>query len=342
MKKESLPDSRQNVSPVFVPWNKILGHSEQIGRLRKLVAENRLPHAVLFSGPDGIGKHMVARTLAASLLCEGGAPCGTCPQCKAFLGNVHPDFWEVIPEGNAKKTIKIDAIRKMESILNRVPAQADKRIAIIDAADTMNESAANSLLKTLEEPPENTFIILVSSKPSSLLDTIRSRCMNMSFGNIDENILADALVKRGLPTETAKELAALSGGSFGCSLNLYEDGGLAVRDSAASFLDSLSAFSVFDMFEKVEEMSRMERRELSSWFSYIESILRDLLVMEVGGSDKLLFHKDLSDKLRKLAIPEPRIRALLVLVGDTELRLQANINQRLLLEGFFLRAMKNG
>ena len=188
-----------------ISWQNILGHEKPIARLRTLLAENRLPHALLFAGPDGVGKLRVAQALAAAILCEnaGERPCGRCPQCRALQQDTHPDYYELHPEGKAIKTIKIDAIRQVQTEAARLPLLAKKRVIVIDDAESMNEAAENSLLKTLEEPTGAVHFILVTRAKSSLLDTILSRCMHVGFGSIPETELARALVQRGIPEGTA-------------------------------------------------------------------------------------------------------------------------------------------
>ena len=330
-----------------IAWENILGHEEQIARLRALRAEDRLPHALLFYGPEGVGKLRVAQVLAAELLCEGEGtrPCGVCRQCRSLLQDAHPDYYEIHPEGKTAKStkmIKIETIRAMEADVERAPLQADQRVVVIDDAEKMNEAAENSLLKTLEEPKGAVHFILVTRARSSMLDTIRSRCMNVGFGGIPEMALAEALALHGIPKDAATELAALSDGSFGRALALYEGGGLTLRDDAAAFLMQLSSFTVKQVFERGTSMESWPREKLMEWFLYLGMLLRDLLVLTEDGASPLLYHKDLRERLAAClpAFPLPRIEALLVLVRAMNRRLLANVNQRLLLEGFFLRAME--
>ena len=327
-----------------ISWQSILGHEKPIARLQTLLVEKRLPHALLFAGPDGVGKLRVARALAAAILCEGDGerPCGQCQQCRALQQDTHPDYYELHPEGKAIKTIRIDAIRKVQSEAARLPLLAKKRVIVIDDAEAMNEAAENSLLKTLEEPTGAVHFILVTCAKSSLLDTILSRCMHVGFGSIPEAALAKALTMRGIPEGAAAELAALSDGSLGRALSLQENDGLKLRDDAAKFLQERAQLSVQDVFSRGASMEKMPREQLTEWFLYLGMLLRDLLVLREDGASPLLYHKDLRTELVALLsdYPERRIAALLALVRETDRRLQSNVNQRLLLEGFFLRAME--
>jgi DNA polymerase-3 subunit delta' len=198
-------------------------------------------------------------------------------------------------------------------------------------------------LKTLEEPTGAVHFILVTRAKSSLLDTILSRCMHVGFGSIPEAELARALVQRGIPEGAAAELAALSDGSFGRALELYENDGLKLRDDAAKFLRERAQLTVQDVFARGAAMEKLPREQLTEWFLYLGMLLRDLLVLYEDGASPLLYHKDLRADLAAMLedYPERRIAALLALVRETDRRLQSNVNQRLLLEGFFLRAMES-
>ena len=148
-------------------WGNILGQREPKRRLRRLLETDRLPHALLFSGPEGVGKRRTAEALAAALLCSSpaaGQPCGTCESCQAFSRGIHPDFFFVVPEavGKGARSIRIEAMRALGSALARPPELAPRQVALIDDAQRMNEAAANSFLKTLEEPTGDVVFLLVT------------------------------------------------------------------------------------------------------------------------------------------------------------------------------------
>ena len=329
-------------APFFRPWSEILGHKENIHRLRGLHKIGRLPHALLFYGAEGIGKLQVARMLAAEILCESdaGRPCGSCRQCKALLNGSHPDYYEVKPEGKAVKSICIDAIRKVQVEAARLPLLAKKRVIVIDDAEKMNETAQNSLLKTIEEPQGDVCFILVTRERSSLLDTIRSRCMNIGFGGIPREELAKALALRGIEKSEAVRLASLSDGSYGKALALREEG-TEVRKNVIGFLKKLPSFLPEDVFQYGSDMEGLPRERLADWFLHFGMLVRDMLVLSEGGDESMLYNKDEAGVMAEIlpSFPIQRIKALLALSSETNHRLQANVNQRLLLDGFFLKAM---
>lgn len=150
--------------------------------LRKPLAGDRFPHALLIIGAEGIGKHLLARALAKVLLCAASGstrpPCGSCKSCILFAAGNHPDFYEVLPEEN-KSSIGVDQVRILSANLTLTSGMGARRAAIVYPAELMTHSAANSLLKTLEEPPDGTVLILVSAHPARLPATVRSRCQTI-------------------------------------------------------------------------------------------------------------------------------------------------------------------
>lgn len=152
---------------------------------------DRLPHAMLLSGPAGLGKLMFARRLAQALLCEspdtGGDACGQCRSCRLFQAGSHPDYSPVQPVEEGK-VIKIDQIRDLCAFLGYTPQYGGYKIALLEPADRLNSNAANSLLKTLEEPPGNCLLLLVTAQPARLPATVRSRCQVMPFSPPASNI----------------------------------------------------------------------------------------------------------------------------------------------------------
>jgi DNA polymerase-3 subunit delta' len=325
-----------------INWNKIIGHSAQKEQLRTMLQEGRLPHALLFSGPDGIGKKMLGKLLAAAILCGGqDAPCGHCESCQAMRLDSHPDYYEVLPEsrGKSARIIRIEQIREMQTIASRYPILSSGRVVLIDEADRMNEAAANSLLKTLEEPEGQVTFILITSARSSLLDTIISRCMPVAFGMLPRPEMKAALMERQVPADDAAELAALADGSLGRAITLYDNGGLTLRNDALAFLEQLKRMTMEDVWTQARTKGDMEREKLIEWFLYLNMLLRDMLVLYEDGASPLLYHQDCRQRLAELLpeYPESQIFVMLSLVRETQRRLQANVNLRLQMEGFFIR-----
>lgn len=322
-------------------FSQIVGHEKEKAELQTMLREGRLPHALLFSGPDGIGKRMVAHALAAAILCGRAQPCGTCENCRAMQSGTHPDFYELQPEirGKSTRIIRIEAIRELQTIASRYPVLARQRVIIIDDADAMNEAAANSLLKTLEEPEGPVTFILVTSARSALLDTIISRCMPMAFGTLSQTETTEVLRQHDVLGPEAEKLAALADGSPGRALHLQANGGLELRDDAWQFLTKLRKFSLNDIWQTSQQMGDWSREKLGEWFLHLNMFLRDLLILQEDGGSQLLYHPDYREEMLNLlpALTNREIFAMLRLVRDLQKRLQSNVNLRLQMEGFFLR-----
>ncbi|HKJ94302.1 MAG TPA: DNA polymerase III subunit delta' [Gammaproteobacteria bacterium] len=159
----------------WLPW-----HRPAAQRLADQLAADRVPHALLLPGPEGTGKTLFGESLARLLLCRspqaGLIPCGSCRDCRLVTGAVHPDLVRVLPENPDRPVIKVDQVRRLTEFLSLSSQYGGRRIALVDPADALNTNAANSLLKTLEEPPAAVTIILITSRPGALPATIRSRC----------------------------------------------------------------------------------------------------------------------------------------------------------------------
>lgn len=183
-------------------WSNLRSHTAQMEMLRRSIRRGRLAHTYLFSGPAGIGKSLFARIFAQCLLCERTPDeeleaCGECPGCRQMKANTHPDFFYVgCPEG--KQDIPVELFKgekeKRNGLIHDLalrPMVANRRVAIIDDANRMNDEGANAMLKTLEEPPADSLLILIAENLDPILPTIRSRCQLIRFSPLPENDVAE-------------------------------------------------------------------------------------------------------------------------------------------------------
>lgn len=207
------------------PWTPLVGHERNARLWRRAALTSRLGHAYLFVGPEGIGKRRFARHVAQSLLCEGGGdafrPCGCCASCVQVAAGSHPDYLEIRrPLDRAE--LPISAMQELVAQLALKPARGRRKIAVVDDADDLNEESANCFLKTLEEPPARSLLILVSSSPDAQLATIRSRCQILRFDPLSDAEVAGVLMRIGAARtdEDALRMAALGDGSVGLAVEL--------------------------------------------------------------------------------------------------------------------------
>lgn len=200
-------------------FEKVIGNDKIKGMLSKTLEKRTTSHSYLFVGIQGIGKKMMAVELAKKILCLKQEEDNSCKSCIEFESNNHPDYMCIQPEGNS---IKIEQIRFLQKKIQEKPIIANKKVYIIDDADTMTPEAQNCLLKTLEEPPEFATIILIGSQENLFLPTIRSRCMILKFKPIEEDQLKQYMeVNYGITNLTKNRLAIFQG-SIGKAISLKD------------------------------------------------------------------------------------------------------------------------
>nr|WP_303646122.1 DNA polymerase III subunit [Candidatus Solincola tengchongensis] len=203
----------ESVNPGKVSgWDDVFGQEAAVGHLRSMLLRGDVPHALLFTGPRGVGKFTTALVMSAALLCPSGDADG-CPSCRRVAARMHPDLHLLEPEG---MNIRVERVRELESALSRKSVEGRGHVVVVDEAQSMTAEAANAFLKTLEEPLPDTHLILVSESRDSLPPTVVSRCREVRFTSIGWRELEEYLVRReGLPREEARSLGRRAGGMFG-------------------------------------------------------------------------------------------------------------------------------
>ncbi len=318
-------------------WQNIIGNSQTITHLQTLLAEETMPHALLFVGPEGIGKFLSATIIAAALFCEGEQkPCGQCKSCGQLSVKNHPDLFVLEPDG---QTIKIEQVRTLQSNIALAPYMANQRVVIIDKADCMTAQSANSLLKTLEEPTGNVVFILIAASRQKLLDTILSRCMVIDFQPIAQEVLAEALVEREIEPAVANVIARLAEGSFGKALRLLEEDGLQMRNRALRVLEQLVNPDMDVIWRESSELSELDRTKIFEVLLDLNLLFRDILVMHSDENSKLIYNIDVVAVLG-LEMEHWSVRRLLLAIGEvanTEQMLKANVNAKLAVEQLLIK-----
>lgn len=318
-------------------WEEFVGNQQTIARLQNLAALDKSPHALLFIGPEGVGKFLAATIFAKALCCENEQkPCGCCKSCQAFTSKNHPDFFVVKPEG---QTIKIEQIRKLQTDVSLAPYLADKRVVIIDKADCMTVQSANSLLKTLEEPTGNAIFILIAASRYQILDTILSRCMLVTFQPIASELLAEALQLRECDDKTANLIAKLADGSFGKALDLIEQEGLDIRNRAFNIMHQMMHCDLETFWQESRSLSEVERTNLSRILLDLNRILRDILILHSDTEGSLVYNRDLIEQLNVERERWSTRKLILAMheVDHTWQMLKSNVNARLAIEQLFIK-----
>ncbi len=242
----------------------IVGHRRQCMILSDAVDKERMASAYLFSGADGLGKKFIAIQLAKTLNClsaHNGSPCGKCESCRKINSGSHPDMLVISPKGK-ERIINVAMISDMLQRVSRKSYEGRYKIIIFDDAHRMRESASSKLLKTLEEPPPRTIMILVTSRPDKLLPTIVSRCQTINFYLLQDKEIEDFLVRvKKVPFEEARVIASFAGGRVSESLKLLSDETVRRRNAYLNYLQSAIKGDLAGLFNIVDGIDR-EFREL--------------------------------------------------------------------------------
>jgi len=328
-----------------MPFHTIIGHRSTIASLQTAAARERLAHAYLFHGEDAIGKRTTAVSFAQALLCERRSSesdldsCGVCRSCHHIDARTHPDYFFIEPDRElATPQIKIEQIRELEQQMIYRPLVGDRKICMIDDADRMTIGAANALLKTLEEPPDHSLFLLITSRPASLPATIRSRCQGLRFATPARTDVEAALIlKREMCPADARFLAMLSEGRLGEALSMDLKAVRAQQQELLELVSPNSLRSVTNVLTAAESLAKADRApETLSW---IARWIRDLLIVRVDADRDQLLNVDQVPALERDA-RQAQTDALLDLLGDieeTQRQATRHLNLHMALENILLR-----
>lgn len=317
----------------------IVGHEWAVRFLRRAVESGGVSHAYLFTGPPGVGKMTLARALAAALLCqgEGEPPCGVCRACRLVTSGNHPDL-HVVESERAGASLKIDQVRELQHQLALTPVEARWRIAILRRFEEATTSAANALLKTLEEPPPYVVLAVLARDADCLLPTIVSRCQQVPLRPLPVAVVQQALIERwGAEPEQAELLAHLSGGRLGWAVRTLTDrAALQRRAQRLDDLDRLLTASITERFRYAEKLARdpiATQETLDLWIGW----WRDVMLV-AAGADAPLTNVDRQSALRDHAhrFGVERSAAVVEALRSAADRLKRNANARLTLEVLML------
>ena len=276
-----------------MPFSGLAGHRLVRDLLRAAVVHRRVPQSLLFSGPEGVGKRTTAIALAQAINCPNtkeGDGCGRCGVCLRIERGQHADV--VLLDQGGEATIKIQALRdRVLDVAGYRPFEATRRLFIIDPADALTPQAQDALLKTLEEPPSTTILILITAYPDTLLPTVQSRCRRVRFGPLADADVARVLAERsGLSTADARALAATSGGSVGVALATRTGHAEADREAAMDLLGLVARDAPAAKLRAADRLAkhgskRRDRDALIARLAITTSLLRDLAAANAGAPD---------------------------------------------------------
>lgn len=324
--------------PLVVPWAQ--------GLWQKLVRqhqESRLPHALLLTGHTGIGKSEFAQAFAHRLLCHDPTalqPCGHCRSCELLSSATHPDLVYLHPE-EAGKAIKVDQVRELLQFLHNTAQQGGYRVVVMEPAESMNINAANALLKSLEEPGDNTLLLLVSHQPGQLMPTIRSRCQQVTFPVPAAAQASEWLAAELQQTpERAAQLLSISQGAPLKARDLFQRDLLKLRASLMTGLADLlkgrtSAVALAETLHKDDLVQLLE------WF---HSLLVDIARLQADADRQVVSNADMLKMLNAVA-KKTTAGKLYTLIDQLQaerisLMERHNPNRQLLLETLLLGWVK--
>ncbi len=294
-------------------FRSLFGHRRLLALLSRAIARDTLPPALLLAGPPGVGKRRVAMAIARAINCLEPQStseferdsCGKCASCRRIERGVHPDV--IVIEPGENRSIKIEAVRDVIDRASYRPFEARRRVVIIDEAEALVPAAQNALLKTLEEMPAASIVVLVSSIPDALLPTVRSRCPRLRFGPLSATEVAQALVRdHGYSESDARAAAADADGSVGRALSADSTDLIQARDEARRILEQSARLhdpsrlleTVRDLIKNKETAA--QRVEMAAYLRALASLLRDLEIVATHADRRALANADLEPQLEKL------------------------------------------
>jgi DNA polymerase-3 subunit delta' len=331
-------------------FSHIIGQEKAIGFLKKAINREKIPHAFLFTGIQGVGKTTTAIAFTQAINClepMEGEGCGRCLMCRRMISGNFPDLLIIEPDG---QNIKIEQIRELNRRLNYKPVAGHYRVTVIKQAEVMNEEAANAFLKTLEEPPLGNILILETVEPRDLLSTIVSRCQKIPFQPISFNLIEEWLkAEKNMDGEKALLISRLSEGSLGRAIDISEGTFLEERQGYISEIIQLpaitkeqaigTALGYADKFKKKgKENDGSINKEISELMGLWKTWYRDLILMKVNGPAELLINPDFSRKLKSMSAIldiDNLIESFLIL-DQAQRDLDRNLNTGLIMENTYI------
>ncbi|HOM02505.1 MAG TPA: DNA polymerase III subunit delta' [Acetivibrio sp.] len=321
-------------------FNAIIGQKDVVEGLKTLINNDKIGHAYIFYGPEGIGKSTVAKIFASVLMCSdntGDKSCGSCQSCRLFENGTNPDFSVLECKG---LSIGVEEIRNLQHDICVRPLYSKRKVYLIRQAEKMTPQAQNCLLKTLEEPPEYAVIILAASNYEALLETIRSRSVRIDFKkNTFDEVKRFIINRAGGDFEQADFIASYADGVIGRAIKLMESE--EFKELREKAIDAVIKLSGSD-FENLLDISRMFDENKDSVDSILDIMLlfyRDLLVVGKYGNEKLLINSDKKDIILKNTgkFSVGKLLKNIDIIEKTRNNLEQNANYQLAIEVMLMK-----
>jgi len=313
------------------------GNRGVVDTLEEMIRGERIPQTILLSGPEGVGKATLARALTASLLCDephDGDACGACAQCTRLAAGTHPDV-RLVEREEERRDVRTEQAREVTRWLMLRPLMADRKVAVVDDAECLNEHGQNALLKTLEEPPGAAVLILCATDASLLLPTVRSRCQRVALQRVPAEVVDRLLAARGVAADVRAEVVPRADGSPGRAVALAEDPHAPARRRMLDQLAGLGSATAADLSGVAQALGR---DDVDAALDVAVSWYRDVLALVLEGPEVAVRNADALGPLLAAAarVQVPQVLGALETVCDTIRAIEGNANRVLALETMLL------
>lgn len=327
-------------------FKQVTGHETTIAHLKAAIQTDKLSHAYIFAGEDGMGKNLLANAFVQALQCEdrenGVDACGKCKSCMQAESGNHPDIIRVTHE---KASIGVDDIRlQLNNDIHIKPYSSKYKIYVIDEAEKMTEQAQNALLKTLEEPPSYGMILLLTNNVSSLLPTIFSRCITLKLKAVDQNKIKEFLMKKHkIPDYLADLSAVFAQGNVGKALQFSSSEEFSeMKNEVLHLLKYLDEMELHEIVERLKVFS-VKKDNINYYLDFIVLWFRDVLMYKVTRDANLLIYKsEVSDIGKQASLRSYEgLECIIKAIEKAKVRLNANVNFEIAIELMFLTIKEN-
>lgn len=293
-------------------FNNILGNEEAKKILENTIKNQNISHSYMFIGQDGIGKFMIAKEFAKAILCQGEQkPCNTCESCIKFNGENNPDI-QIIDEIE-EKSIKTETIKEMVKGVYEKPIEGSRKVYIINDSQKMTKEAQNSLLKTLEEPPEYVVIILITENENLLLNTIKSRCTKIKFNPLKDNEIIKILKEKYDYKEVTENMLEIAGGSVTQALSAQ--GKEETFNEIKTIFSNLEKINIIDLLNK-KDLVFKDKDYIYEILDYINIILFNKIKENIKYTNCIKIVEETKDRLKKNSNYDITIDNLLLKVWE--------------------------
>lgn len=345
-------------------FDHLVGNNRVKDVLRRMLKMKRVPGALLFAGVEGVGKKLFALEMAKALNCRepvGMEACDKCPSCARISQSKFPEYtddddnkeklvWSAHPDVALarpfKRVISVKKMRELEREANFRPFEGRARALLIEEADKLNEASSNALLKTLEEPPPTAHLFLITSRPASLLPTIRSRCQVIRFAPLTTLEVEEHLLKeKRIPQGDARLLASVARGSIGRALVIDLESHRQQRDAMLDVLDALTIKpDRARLLRASEAMNDAKHKdEYEPRLDVLATLIHDVWALSLGAPNDSIVNADLQAQLAKISssVESRQLARWLSQLEHHRRGLDVNINRKVATDALFLSMAEN-